>query len=72
MSFKVRIAIAIFCGVLLVLGIVLCFLARDEGLFVTVLIYGILYVVYIVVLLKKLRAQPKVDKSGKRSPLNRR
>lgn len=71
MSNKARIVIAVLCGVLLAVGVVCCFIFREESFIATVGFFALVYLVYLVILLKKLREQAKND-AGKQSPLKRR
>lgn len=69
MSNTFRKIIAVVCGILLMIGIVCCFYLKDDELIGTVVLFGLVYAVYLLVLSKKLK---KSADSEKKSPLRRR
>lgn len=68
-SNTVRRIIAVICGILLAAGIVCCFYVKDDELIGTVVIYGILYLFYLLILSKHLK---KNDDSKEKSPLRKK
>lgn len=69
MSNTVRKIIAVVCGILLAAGVVCCFYVKDDNLIGTVVTYGILYLVYLLILSKHMK---KDDNSNKKSPLRKK
>lgn len=69
MSNKIRKGIAIVCGILLAAGVAVCVYTRDNELISTVAIFGMLYVVYLVVLSKKLKTS---DEKEQKLPLRKK
>lgn len=47
--------LAVICGVFLAIGILCCFFVKSDDLIGTVVIFALVYVVYLIVLSKKLR-----------------
>lgn len=70
MNTKLQKILAVVCGAMLAVGIMFCFLTKESELIGTVVIFGILYVVYLLALSKKLKKDGETDR--KKSPLKRR
>ena len=64
--------VAIFVGVLVVLGWIAMILTGDENLGASVLTLTVLNVVYLVIIVKKAKEQPAKDRKKPESPLLRR
>lgn len=64
--------VAIFVGVLVVLGWIAMILTGDENLGASVLTLTVLYIVYLVIIVKKAKEQPAEDRKKPDSPLLRR
>lgn len=69
MSNTVRKIIAAVGGILLAAGIACCIAVRDDDLIGTVIIFGIVYLIYVIALTKKLKKDAETDK---KSPLRRK
>lgn len=65
----VRKIIAAVGGILLAAGIACCFASKDDDLIGLVIIFGIVYVIYVIALTKKLK---KEAETNKQSPLKKR
>lgn len=69
MSNTLRKIIAILCGFLLAAGIVIAVYTKDKEIIGMVTVYGVIYLVYLLVLSKHLKKTADTDK---KSPLRRR
>lgn len=64
MRSKLGKGIAVFCGILLAIGIVCCFMVKSDEMISTVVIFALVYAVYLIALSKKLRRE--AEKKSKR------
>ena len=69
MSNKFRKILAVICGVLLTIGIGFSIYLKDDEMITITVIYALVYIVYLVVLFKKLK---KDETENKQSPLRRK
>ena len=69
MSNTLRKVIAIACGGLLAAGIVCCVYTKNKEIIGMVAVYGVIYLVYLLVLSKHLKKTADTDK---KSPLRKR
>lgn len=69
MRSKLGKGIAVFCGILLAIGIVCCFMVKSDEMISTVVIFALVYAVYLIALSKKLRREAE---EKKQTPLKRK
>lgn len=69
MRSKLGKGIAVFCGILLAIGIVCCFVVKSNDMISTVVIFALVYAVYLIALSKKLRREAE---ETKQTPLKRK